>query len=130
MGGSKKPKRGDYVITLLKLGEEQEALGLFQRLFREHPYWAENPALLQLRGRMYYQLAKRCSHTAGSRDLSPRLKAKAWDECRRYLEEAGRDFRAALEHVPDPVLADYVKGGLEAVEALRKKVKRPGRPRK
>jgi tetratricopeptide (TPR) repeat protein len=115
------------VITLLRLEQEEDALNLFRRLFREHPNWAKNSALLQLRGRMYYQMAKRCAWSARSPNLRPKMKANAWDECRRYLEEAERDFRAALEHGPDPVVEDYARRGLEVVERLKEKTKKPDR---
>lgn len=115
-------------VAMMELDQDQEALGVLDRALSDHAEWRAHPALLQLRGRALLQLAKRCSHNARSAALVPRLKARAWDECRRYLDEAERDLRAALEQGPDPVVRQHIDAGLDFVQTLRRIAGRP-RPR-
>lgn len=63
--------------------------------------------------------------SAQNRNLSPRLKYQAWDECRGYPAKAERDLRAALEHAPDPVVRDHVERDLEYLESLKQQAPKP-----
>lgn len=113
------------ILAMFELEQEEEVLSFVDRAINERADWKTNPALLQLRGRALLQLAKRCSQNARASSLSQRLRARAWDECRRYLAEAEHDLRAALEHGPDPVVLDHIRTGLDFVQTLKGFAEKP-----
>lgn len=112
-------------VAMLDLGQDQEALSFLNRATEDRPEWRHHPGLLQLRGRALIQLTKRCSQNARDPALSSRLKARAWDECRRYLDEAAHALRTALEHGPDQIVREHVNADMDFLQTLRRIAEKP-----
>ncbi|AUX48668.1 uncharacterized protein SOCE26_102090 [Sorangium cellulosum] len=117
------------VVSLRKIGDNHQAIDVLNRLFTSNPNLKNSSSLLQLRGKSYIDFAKRCTETAKNRSSPPRIKARAWEECRRYLEEAERDLHHALEHVVSPADREYILRDLEFLAHMKKIARKPTRYR-
>jgi tetratricopeptide (TPR) repeat protein len=115
------------VVNLRKLGENEQAINVIDRLLASNPTLRNSASLLQLRGKSYIDFAKRCTDTARNRNSSSRIKARAWEECRRYLSEAERDLQHALEHAASLVDREYIQKDMEFLKKLRHIARKPPR---
>jgi ATP-dependent DNA helicase RecG len=108
-----------YVISLLVLQDGQAAIEALDSSMREHPAWANDPALLQLRGRAWIQLAKRAKETLGADRLSVRIREGARNALRSDLAAAEGDLRAALAHGAEGVVREHAEDDLRFLARLR-----------
>ena len=99
--------------------ENHEAHEFVDRALDPHPSWQELPAIRQLRGRALLRLARQCTESTKNPRISQRLRKRAWDECRRYLEEAERDLRAAHEHDPRGTVKEDLEQDFELLDVIR-----------
>lgn len=108
------------VVAMLRAREDEVALSLLEQQLQEHPEWARNASLLQLRGDALLNLAKRCRTTATKRDLPQPTKQRAWHEFHTYLNRAERELRQALELSVDSFLTEQIQRNLDYLNRLRR----------
>lgn len=112
-------------LALRRVGNHEEAVAVVDRVLRENPGLKDNASLLRLRGEARIDLAKRCMETGRDRQASARIRGRAWEEARAFLEDAERDLRTALEHESSAIDQDYLRRGLEFLRRLREQARRP-----
>jgi hypothetical protein len=108
------------VVALLRAHDEEGAYALIDRQMLEHPEWANNPLLLQLRGDSLIGMAKRCREMAKKRGIAQPTRGRAWRDFHSYLEQAERDLRAALALSVEAHLTDQIKINIAFLEKLRR----------
>ncbi len=108
---------------LSKSGDDHAAVAFIDKQMIEHPSLKENPYLLQARGNGYIGMAKQCTKTARNSDLPPQSRKRAWDDCRRFLDIALHDLKAASAS-PDVALRQTVTRNIEFASELHAKVSR------
>jgi hypothetical protein len=116
-------------VGLSRAGDDSAALQFLDRQFDEHPDLKDNPWLLRIRGNALIGQAKHCSQTGKRRDLPPKTKGRAWEDCRRFLRSAERDLRRAISLTTDSVLIDGIEKNLDFVEQLKRIATPPERQR-
>ncbi len=114
-------------VGLSMSGDESAALGFIDQQFQEHPNLAENPWILQIRGNALIGLAKQCTQTGKNRSLSSATRARAWEDCRRFLQKAERDLRHAVSLTSEPSLVDKIQKSLLFLEDLNRIATPPNR---
>jgi tetratricopeptide (TPR) repeat protein len=129
---SSRQLQGDEVkraaLALRKMGRDEEAVRLITNLISRTPNSLTIPAMLyDIRARAKIDLAKRCMDTGKSRVLDKSLKAKAWEQCRRYLEEAELDIVKAVESEPNAREREFYGKDLEFVRSLMAQSQKPER---
>lgn len=117
-------------LAIRKIGDDEQAVRFLDETFRRVPQLANNSSLLEIRARAKMDLAKRCIDTARNTKTTPRLKARAWDQCRAYLTEVEADLQTALAHNTNPVEQDYIENDILFLDRLKEIAKKPNpRPR-
>lgn len=112
------------VLNLKKLNQDEEIVKYLDEIFIRQSSAAQNPSLLEERGRAYLALATKCITSAQNPRLQRNIKAKAWEESRRYLELADKDLKQALELSLSPIEKDYIKRDIRYMNSLMKKVRK------
>lgn len=114
------------VIALRKLGRDEDAVQAISRFIASALSPLAIPsALFDLRARAKIDLAKRCMDTGRNRSVPPTLQARAWEQCRQYLDEAETDVLKALEGVDHPREREYYENDLNFVRSMKNQAKRP-----
>jgi len=108
---------------LSRAGDDHGAVAFIDQQFAEHASWRDNPYLLQTRGNSYIGLAKQCTRTARRDDLPPQSRARAWKDCRGFIDLARKDLEAALQ-AGDPLLRETVRKNIEFAAKLEQTVAR------
>ncbi len=124
--------QGDEVkraaLALRKMGRDEDAVRLITNLISRTSNSLTIPAMLyDIRARAKIDLAKRCMDTGRSRQVDKNLQAKAWEQCRRYLEEAESDIIKAVESEPNGREREFYEKDLEFVRNLMKQSQKPER---
>ncbi len=118
-------------IALKRLHKDEELIQYVQTAISQRPTLANNVTLLQNKARASMDLAKICMDTARNRNGSPKIKAKAWERARVYLDESEKDLRVALDHVSSVIDKEYLNKDLSFLHTLKKIAQRPsGRNRR
>jgi len=113
------------VVSLRKVGESERALTVLDYQFQTNPKLRKVASLLELHGKVLIDLAKRCSETARNPKASTRIKAEAWEQCRRYLELADRDLHQALQQLPSATEREFIANDLEFLNKLKNIARKP-----
>ncbi|WP_080406246.1 ATP-binding protein [Burkholderia ubonensis] len=114
-------------VNLRKLKEDDKAIELIEETARKDPTLKRNAALLQLTGKARIDLAKKCIEKARDRGTSRDMKSRAWELCRTYLNDAERDFHAALEY-GNEFEREYIERDLEFLAHMQQIAKKPINP--
>ncbi len=114
-------------IGLSRAGDDSAAIRFLDTQFEQHPDFRSSPSLLRIRGNAFIGQAKQCSQTAKRKDLSPQTKARAWDDCRRFLKAAEQDLLRARSLAADPSLIEGIRTNLDFVEQLKEIATPPAR---
>ncbi|CAG1001854.1 hypothetical protein BURK2_03089 [Burkholderiales bacterium] len=124
-------------IALRNADQNEEAVQLINRFVASHPSPLAIPAFLyDMRGKAKIDLAKKCMDTGRNREVDGRTKTVAWDQCRKYLDEAESDIRRALQMDPDSRDRGYFQKDLEFVQRMKENARKPpprpnrGKPRR
>jgi hypothetical protein len=107
-------------LGLSRAGEDTAALHFIDSQIVEHPDLRENPWILRLRGNALIGLAKKCSQTGKNRALPYQTKSRAWNDCRRYIEQAEQDLRHAMSLTGDALLVEQIEGHLAFIKELKR----------
>jgi hypothetical protein len=78
-----------------------------------------------MRARVKIDLAKKCMGTGQDYRVPKERQSKAWDLCRKYLEEAESDIARALEIESRPRDREFMEKDLEFVRMLRDQARKP-----
>jgi len=113
------------VIGIRRLGSNEEAIRLVDDFMGRSPESRIRSSLLDIRARAKMDLAKKCMDTARSPKTSAQLRRKAWDRCRRYLDEAESDLFAALSSVVAPPDREYMEKSLDFLKSMKELARRP-----
>ena len=116
-------------LTYRRLGEDEKALELVDQAFLNSPSLRQNPTLCDIAARARMELAKKCIESARRQDGSTRIRARAWDLARDYLEKADVDIRQALEYETNPTERDYILRDLEFCQHLQNMARKPSSAR-
>jgi ATP-dependent DNA helicase RecG len=119
---------GQVALGLSRSGDDSAALHFIDVQLSEYPDLKENPWVLRIRGNVLIGLAKQCTQTGKNRSLSPQTKARAWDDCRRFIKIAEHDLRHAISLTSDAALIDGIQKNLDFIEQL-KEIATPPRQR-
>lgn len=106
-------------LGLSRAGDDSAALNFIDAQFVDHPQLRENPWILRIRGNSLLGLAKQCTQTGKNRSLSAQTRARAWEDCRRFIRRAEQDLRHALSLASDTVLVEQIQKNLEFAEQLK-----------
>lgn len=113
-------------IALRNTEQNEEAVQVINRFVTSHPSPLAIPSFLyDMRARAKIDLAKKCMDTGRNRELDNRTRTKAWDQCRKYLDEAEADIMRALQLEPNKRERDYFEKDLEFVRQMKEKSKKP-----
>lgn len=115
------------VIALKKLHKNEDLIDYVKRIFIEKPALSKNIVLLENRARATMDLAKICIDTGRNYESSPKIKAKAWERARVYLDDAERDLMMALDHTNSSVEKDYLERDLDFLHKMKRLAQRPRR---
>lgn len=114
------------VVALRKLGKDEQAVQLISQYISRATSPLAIPAMLyDIRAKAKIDLAKRCMDTGRSPLILRDLRAKAWDRCRSYLDEAEADILRALEAQTHPNERDYYQKDLEFVRRMQEQARKP-----
>lgn len=123
-------------IALRKLGKNEKAVELISSEMGRRNAFDNDAPLLDIRAKAKIDLAKKCMETARkripvqARQGASSIKAKAWEQARKYLAEAEADVRKALDHVVHSIDRDYYERDLEYLLMLKEQAKKPRRRKK
>ncbi len=106
-------------LGYFKLKQPNQALLVLEKTLEEHDVWYQNAAILQLRGRAFLELAKKCHQTATNRTMPKTTRDRAKAESIHYLEKAERDFHSALLCQPSPTIEAIVQESLLQIKNLQ-----------
>jgi predicted HTH transcriptional regulator len=106
-------------LGYFKLKKPLEALLFLESALAEHSIWYQNAAILQLRGRAFLELAKKCYHNSRDRNLPNNTRNRAKDESVKYLNKAERDFQDALIYQPNLTIEALVQESLSQIKDLK-----------
>jgi hypothetical protein len=62
--------------------------------------------------------------------LKPAYKARAWEECRKYLELAEKNLHKALELSTSQIERDFIHRDIDYLKNLKNKAKKPASPQR
>jgi predicted HTH transcriptional regulator len=127
---SKRALEGDEVkrvaLALRKVGEDEQAVQLVSRYVSNAASPLAVPAVLyDIRARAKIDLAKKCMDMGRDRLLQKERQARAWDLCRKYLEDADADIISALEIETRPREREYFERDLDFVRQLMRQAQKP-----
>lgn len=112
-------------LAIRRMGDDEQAVRFLDETLRRVPTLAGNSSLLEIRARAKMDLAKRCMDTARHSQTTPRLRARAWDQCRAYLSEVETDLNAALASSTNPVELEFIENDLAFLRRLQEIAKKP-----
>jgi hypothetical protein len=85
-----------------------------------------NSSSRQQRARAKMDLAKKCINTAKDKEKPiPKIRARAWEQCRKYPEGAESDLNTALENVSSPIEKDYILQDMTFLKKLKNIAPKP-----
>lgn len=111
--------------SLKKLGENEKVENFINDIFVTHPNLSKNSSLLQQRARAKIDLAKICEQSAKDRNHNKNIRARAWEQLRRYLHEAEKDLYYALEYTESPIEKDWLLRDLHFLQDMKKASQKP-----
>ena len=114
------------VINLKKMGEPEKVIQFIDGIMIKHPHFSTNSKLLEKRATSKMDLAKKCIDTAKDKKSLPKTKARAWDMCRQFLNEAEKDLQDALNYADAPNEKFFIEEhGMKFLEKMKEFSKKP-----
>jgi hypothetical protein len=117
-------------INLKRLGKDEKVIEFLDNIFKTQPYLSKNSSLLEERARAKMNLAKICINTGKNRKYSAKMRARGWEECRKYLKEAESDLNLSFENTINPVEKDYILQDIEFLRKMKEKSQKPSQKQK
>ena len=116
------------VINLRKMKQDDKALDVIKNVFDRTPALQNNSALRELAAKSRMELSKKCMETGRDKTRPRNIKARAWELCREYLDDAEKDIKVALDYVTSELDRDYILRDLEFLRHLQQISKKPEQP--
>jgi len=112
-------------INYRKLKDNEKASAFIDEAINKIPTLAGSAALLELRAKSKIDLAKKCMDTAKNPATGPKIKGRAWEQCRSYLDSAEKDLHRALETVTNEIEKDFILRDLDFLKNMQQIAQRP-----
>jgi hypothetical protein len=112
-------------LNLKKLNRHEEIITFLNEKMARQPALAKSASLLEEKARASMSLASKCIDTGKQRKLGVNIRARAWDECRRYLQEAERDLQEALENAKSGLDKEYLLKDIEFLNGMKRISQKP-----
>lgn len=108
-------------ISMKKLGQNEELIQFVNDSIERNQSLTRNIILLENRARAKMDLSKICIDTGKNiqKYKSPTIRAKAWDNARKFLLEAERDLNIALENATSYVEKDFIIKDMEFLQKMK-----------
>ncbi len=117
-------------IALRKLGKDEQAVRLISNYITTVSSPLAVPApLYDIRAKAKIDLAKKCMDTGRNHLIQRERQARAWEQCRKYLDEAESDVLRALEIGTNSREKEFYEKDLEFVQAMKQHARKPTRRR-
>lgn len=114
------------VVNLKKMGEPEKVIQFVNNILMKHPNLSSNSKLLEKRATSKMDLAKKCIDSARDKKSNPKTKARAWEMCRQYLNEAEKDLKDALDYAEDPNEKFFIEeNDIKFLEKMKEISKKP-----
>lgn len=113
------------VVNLKKVGEPESVVKFVSDSIIKFPNLAFNSTLLEKRATAKMDMAKKCIDTGKDFKSNPRTRARAWEMCREFLEEAERDLNKALEYADNPNEKFFIENDLRFLDKMKKISRKP-----
>jgi len=113
------------VISLKKIGEPEDVVKFVGESISKYPNLAHNSTLLEKRATAKMDMAKKCIDAGKDHKSNLKTKARAWEMCRQYLEEAERDLNMALDHVDNSYERTFIENDINYLNSLKQISKKP-----
>jgi len=114
------------VINLKKMGEPEKVIQFIDEMIVGHPHFSTNSKLLEKRATSKMDLAKKCIDTARDKKSAYKTKARAWDMCRKFLDEAEKDLKDALNYADAPNEKFFIEeNDMKFLEKMKEIAKKP-----
>ena len=114
------------VINFKKMGEPEKVIQFIDGIFIKHPHFSSNSKLLEKRATSKMDLAKKCMDSAKDKKSTFKTKARAWDMCRQYLNEAEKDLKDALNYADAPNEKFFIEeNDMKFLEKMKEFSKKP-----
>ncbi|MBN2532754.1 MAG: putative DNA binding domain-containing protein [Spirochaetales bacterium] len=117
------------VISMKKVNQNEELIAFVDKKMQMNKSLTNNIILLENRARAKIDLAKKCIDTGRNwkEYRNPKIRAKAWENARKYLDEAERDLQHAMECAASSVDIEYIKKDLSFLAKMKNSAKKPGK---
>lgn len=114
-------------ISMKKLGQNEELIQFVNKSIEKNQSLTRNIILLENRARAKMDLSKICIDTGKNiqKYKSPTIRAKAWDNARKFLLEAERDLNIALENATSYVEKDFIIKDMEFLQKMKSIAQKP-----
>lgn len=113
-------------INLRRIGNNEKTVEFVDNIMAVRPNLTNNSSLTQQRARAKMDLAKKCIDTGKDKAKNIRkIRARAWEQCRKYLEGAESDLNTALENVSNPIEKDYILQDMTFLKKLKNIARKP-----
>ncbi len=116
-------------LAVRKLGNDEQAIRLIDETLKRAPHLAHTSALFEIRAKAKMDLAKKCIDTARNPESSPRLKGRAWQQCREFLTDAEWDLQKALANGSDAD-REYIDRDIAFLNRLKQISRKPEKYRR
>ncbi|KAA6320429.1 hypothetical protein EZS27_029802 [termite gut metagenome] len=116
------------VVNLKKVGEPEEVIKFVSEAIVKYPNLSSSSTLLEKRATARMDMAKKCIDTGKDVKSNPKTKARAWEMCRQFLEEAERDLNKASDYADDPNEKFFIENDMNFLERMKKNSAKPTSP--
>ena len=114
------------VINLKKMGEPEKVIQFIDDILLKHPNFKTNSKLLEKRATSKMDLAKKCIDAARDKKSYFKTKARAWDMCRQYLDDAEKDLKDALNYADAPNEKFFIEeNDMKFLDKMKEIAKKP-----
>jgi predicted HTH transcriptional regulator len=114
------------VINFKKMGEPEKVIQFIDEMIVRHPHFSTNSKLLEKRATSKMDLAKKCIDTARDKKSAYKTKARAWDMCRQFLDEAEKDLKDSLNYADAPNEKFFIEeNDMKFLEKMKEIAKKP-----
>lgn len=114
-------------LNLKRLGKNEKVIEFINKILANHPEFTKNASFLEERARAKMNLAKLCVNSGKDHKRSPKIRARAWEECRKYLLEAEQDLNSALENVSSPIEKEYILQDINFLDKMKRMSQKPAK---
>lgn len=113
------------VLNFRKMKQDDKAIEIVENVIAHTPALANNSSLRDLAAKARMDLAKKCMETGRDRSKSSPIRARAWELCRKYLDDADKDLKIALDYVTNEFDREYIQRDIEFLNYMKQLARKP-----